>query len=96
MCGNRMARVFVKMYATVRDLSGMGEVQVDASNLAELLEVLVSLTEPGLRRLLSTGAPRPDVLVVLLNGMNVTPIDPSSVELSEGDEVAIFPPVSGG
>ncbi len=91
-----MVRVSVKMYATVREASGMDEVQVDASNLAELLEALVSLAEPGLRELLTTGAPRSDVLVVLLNGRNVTPIDPSSVELSEGDEVAIFPPVFGG
>ncbi|MCJ2532791.1 MAG: MoaD family protein [Candidatus Thermoplasmatota archaeon] len=91
-----MARVSVKMYATVREASGMDEVQVDASNLAELLDALVSLADPGLRRLLSTGAPRSDVLVVLLNGRNITPVDPSSVELSEGDEVAIFPPVSGG
>lgn len=91
-----MVRVSVKMYATIRDASGMDEVQVDASNLAELLEVLVSLAEPGLSELLSTGAPRSDVLVVLLNGMNISPIDPSSVELSEGDEVAIFPPVFGG
>lgn len=91
-----MARVSVKMYATVREASGMDEVQVDASNLAELLDALVSLADPGLRRLLSTGAPRSDVLVVLLNGRNITPIDPSSVELSDGDEVAIFPPVSGG
>ena len=91
-----MVRVSVKMYATVREASGMDEVQVDASNLAELLEALVSLAEPGLTRLLSTGAPRSDVLVVLLNGRNITPMDPSSVELSEGDDVAIFPPVSGG
>lgn len=91
-----MARVSVKMYATVREASGMDEVQVDASNLAELLDALVSLADPGLRRLLSIGAPRSDVLVVLLNGRNITPIDPSSVELSDGDEVAIFPPVSGG
>ncbi len=91
-----MARVSVKMYATVREASGMDEVQVDASNLAELLDALVSLADPGLRRLLSTGAPRSDVLVVLLNGRNITPVDPSSVELSDGDEVAIFPPVSGG
>lgn len=91
-----MVRVSVKMYATVRDASGMDEVQVDASNLAELLEALVRLAEPGLRKLLSTGAPRSDILVVLLNGRNITPLDPSSVELSEGDEVAIFPPVSGG
>ncbi len=91
-----MVCVSVKMYATVREASGIEEVQVDASNLAELLEALVSLAEPDLKRLLNTGAPRSDVLVVLLNGRNITPMDPSSVELSEGDEVAIFPPVSGG
>jgi len=91
-----MVLVSVKMYATVREASGMDEVQVDASNLAELLDALVSLAGPSLGRLLGTGAPRSDVLVVLLNGRNITLMDPSSVELSEGDDVAIFPPVSGG
>jgi MoaD family protein len=91
-----MARVSVKMYATVREASGMGEVQVDAKNLAELLAALGDIAGPALRKLLDVGGLESDLLVVLLNGRNVQLGDSASQALCDGDEVAIFPPVSGG
>jgi molybdopterin synthase sulfur carrier subunit len=91
-----MARVSVRMYATVREASGRDEVSVDASTLAEALGALSGMAAPEFRRLLQSYGLEDGGIVVLVNGMNMSSADPVSVGLSDGDEIAIFPPVSGG
>jgi molybdopterin synthase sulfur carrier subunit len=91
-----MATVTVRMYATVRDAAGMSEVNLEASDLAELLERLSEGSGSILAEFLESHDRTEGGIVILLNGKNVTTSDLASLPLAEGDEVAIFPPVSGG
>jgi len=91
-----MAKVSVRMFATVREAAGRSELKVEADDLAHLLRLLGKSRGPRLSKLLSQLSSGPDRLVVLVNGRNIGRTPHKDVELSDGDEVAIFPPVSGG
>jgi molybdopterin synthase sulfur carrier subunit len=79
-------RVQVKYFASFRDMTGKRE---------ESLEVPEGITVEGLREhvkvLYAKMAGREQVLVAV-NGVFV----PLETVVSEGDDVAFFPPVSGG
>lgn len=92
----RMARVSVSMFATVREAAGVAECEVEASDLDELLRTLGSILGKGVADLVARAERDPDGLVVLLNGKNVPPGSRKHTMLAEEDEVSIFPPVSGG
>ena len=79
-------RVRVRYYASFRDMTGKAE---------EWLEVPDDITVQGIRehvRGLYDKIARKDQVLVAING-SFTPLDRVIVE---GDEVAFFPPVSGG
>ena len=91
-----MARVIVKFYATVREAVGTDCVRAQAESVADLIRVLGDMFGPRFSDLMSSIASDPDSIVVLINGRNPGRTRLLSKALSEGDEVAIFPPVSGG
>lgn len=91
-----MARVIVKMFATVREAAGTDSVQAEAGNVLELLEILKSMFGVRFSRTVSDPGSDPDRIVILINGRNPGRASVLSHTLSDGDEVAIFPPVSGG
>lgn len=91
-----MARVSVRMFATVREAAGVAECEVEASDLDELLRVLGSILGQDVANLVARAERDPDGLVILLNGRNVPPGSRRQTKLAEGDEVSVFPPVSGG
>lgn len=93
--GDRMAKVTVRMYASLREAAGASEIRTSADDLAELLASL-SRRYPSLAKLLERARVERDRIVVLLNGHNIGSSEWTSVKLSDGDEVAFFPPVSGG
>lgn len=84
------------MFATVREAAGVSECQVEASDLDELFRALSRFLGQELADIIARAERDPDGLVVLVNGRNVRIGPRKGVELSEGDEVSIFPPVSGG
>lgn len=92
----RMARVSVKLFATVREAAGVAECEVAASNLDELFDALGGTLGRGVADIIARAEHDPDSLVVLLNGRNVVPGSSERTKLADGDEVSIFPPVSGG
>jgi len=82
-----MIRVRVRLFARLREIVGAGELESElngGATVADLLEALHA-EYPGLTNV----TPR---TVISVNQEFVTPDSP----LSDGDEVAIFPPVSGG
>lgn len=88
-----MTKVKVRMYATVRELAGTSELEVEADTLGELMRVLSLRFGSKFSKLVEAGN-ADDGIVILVNGQNVT-FRPDMM-LGHGDEVCIFPPVSGG
>ena len=75
--------ITVKFFASLREAVGRGEVEVDATR-AE--------TAAGAWRLAAGGKPIPDNVLVAVN-LEYTHLGAS---IRAGDEVAFFPPVTGG
>jgi molybdopterin synthase sulfur carrier subunit len=91
-----MVRVSVRFFASVREAAGLPECDLDASNLKQLIESMKSRFSPALARILDGRERDPDSVVILINGTNIGRAAAGAVRLSDGDEIAIFPPVSGG
>lgn len=90
-----MAHVKVRLFAHIREIVGERELFLNSTTVNGVLDALTSM-KPDLREVLfEDGALRP-YITVLLNGRNINEINGVQSILSEGDEVAIFPPVSGG
>ena len=87
--------VKVKLFANFREVAGAREIQVDASDVEELLRKLSSMYE-GMKELIydENGDVR-DYVQIMVNGVHVRSLG-MKTRLGESDVVAIFPPVSGG
>lgn len=91
-----MATIRVRMFATVREAAGVSETELDASTLSELLESLRTRFGKGMAAALGAKGSEGDRVVVLVNGRNTGAVPMDEVPLRDGDDVAVFPPVSGG
>ncbi len=91
-----MARVKVRMYATVREAAGTAEITLEALNLSEVVDRLEREYGKRMAEMLRDFPNDAERLVVLVNGQNVSGLDAKAVRLRDDDEVSIFPPVSGG
>lgn len=91
-----MARVKVRMFATVREAAGATEVESEASTVKELLKTLVREFGDDMAKAVSGAERSSDGLVILVNGRNVQLTRGRDIILYDGDDVALFPPVSGG
>ncbi|MHA1906330.1 MAG: MoaD family protein [Candidatus Thorarchaeota archaeon] len=93
-----MAKVTVKFFATVREITGIPRIEMDAKDIRELLDKLkdkygrkfvdtVIDNETGdLKRFFSC----------MINGKRIELLNGYESILEEGDAVALFPPVGGG
>jgi len=91
-----MARVTVKMYATVREAAGTPECMAEADTLSDLVESLKKRFGREFSKTVDQAERDPERLVVLVNGENAGFARRGRITLKDGDEVALFPPVSGG
>ena len=91
-----MAKVTVKMFATIREAAATSEIEVEANSLGEVLTVLKTIFGRRMRAILEQAEKDPDRIVVLVNGINVSSRGSAGAILRDGDEVSVFPPVSGG
>jgi molybdopterin synthase sulfur carrier subunit len=87
-----------KLFADLAEVAGGKEIEVGAEpgeTVGEALSKLVA-EHPGLEdRIYEAGELR-EHINVLRNGTNVHTEDGLDTELEAGDELALFPPVSGG
>jgi molybdopterin synthase sulfur carrier subunit len=90
-----MTHIKVRLFANIREIVGERELFLDSTTVNDVLDVLTSMKRDLQDVLFEDGVLRP-YITVLLNGRNINEIDGVKSALSDGDEVAIFPPVSGG
>jgi MoaD family protein len=83
----------IKFFANLRRLTGSKEMQLPAENLRQALERLEG-EFPALGAYLS-GATS-GRLIITINGHPLDPATGLDIPLAETDQVAIFPPISGG
>lgn len=91
-----MAKVSVRLYATLRSLSGSSELHMEADDLSGLERALRARCGRQVGALLGSGSRPFEAVVVLVNGVTLRPDAMCTVTLRDGDEVSLFPPVDGG
>jgi MoaD family protein len=84
------------MFATVREAARASECVVEAATIPELIDSLKKRFGKEFARTVEQAERDPDRLVVLVNGVNAGIARRGCVTLRDGDDVALFPPVSGG
>lgn len=79
----------VKFFASLRELVGIEELELDASSLTTLRDLVTHLrqTHEGCAALFA------DRMVLMAVNQEVVGLD---AEISDADEIAFFPPVTGG
>lgn len=82
-----MARV--RFFAALRDLTGTGTDEIDASTVGELVAAAVERYGEKLEKSLGFSK-------IAVNGQLVSELQGDATTLSSEDEVAFLPPVSGG
>ena len=83
----------VKFYASLRRLTGLKEKTIRAHSLRQVLEAL-EREFPSLGDYLYGG--EGERLIITINGHPLDPANGLDLPLAETDQVAIFPPISGG
>jgi molybdopterin synthase sulfur carrier subunit len=89
--------VLVRIPTPLRSLTrGAAEVQADASNVQDLIDVLES-QYPGLRdRLVENGGELRRFINIYINQEDIRFLQGASTTLKQGDEVSIVPAIAGG
>ena len=93
-----MARVLVKFFATVREVTGVKNIEMDADTIGQLLD---NLQETFGERFTQTVID-PDTgklkqfFSCMINGKRIELLDGYDSKLVDDDAVALFPPVGGG
>jgi len=91
-------KVKVKFFAPFRELFGAYESEVELEGTFDVREILNTLCDSDERRdkiFDQFGELKPYVMI-LKNGQPIQTLGGIQTKLKEGDEIAIFPPVSGG
>ncbi len=94
-----MASVKLKLFANLREAAGESVVMLNGNTVMDVLSNLTG-SYPALQELIfdmSTDGPKlRGYINVFLNGDNIKHMDDLSTILKDGDELGVFPPVSGG
>ncbi len=92
-----MARVRVKYFATLREMTGKREEEIQAKTVRDLLDSLISKYGTKLEKeLFEIGEKIPGYYQIMVNGLNIRAFKNLDTELKDGYVVAILPPVGGG
>ncbi len=90
-----MPKIKVRLFANLREYTGAKELELEAGTVKESLEILCEKF-PGLENMIFKGENIQPYTNVFLNGRNISELNGLGTALSSNDEIAIFPPVSGG
>ncbi len=93
-----MPKVKVKFFATVREVTGIRAIDLEADNIREVLDKLIA--KYG-RKFIDTVINEENMELkrffsCMVNGKRIELLDGYDTKLTEGDAIALFPPVGGG
>ncbi|MFW9933947.1 MAG: ubiquitin-like small modifier protein 1 [Candidatus Thorarchaeota archaeon] len=93
----KKAQVTVRMFTSLRALTGIRETQLKAEDVQEVIDTLSKqFGEKFDKMVLEPDGSLKSYFHVLVNGRHVRLQQGLQTPLSEGDVVAIFPPIGGG
>ncbi|NHI89435.1 MAG: MoaD family protein [Candidatus Thorarchaeota archaeon] len=93
-----MAQVLVKFFATVREVTGVKSLELEAETVKELLQSLVMTYGDKFKDTVideNTGNLK-QFFSCMVNGKRIELLDGYDTVLKDKDSVALFPPVGGG
>lgn len=93
--GETMAKAKLKMYGLFREKCEVEEIELSGRNFLEILESLVQRF-PRLKDLIFDENMKLKENVYLINGRNINLLDGINTTIKEGDNIAIFPIITGG
>jgi molybdopterin synthase sulfur carrier subunit len=93
----KKAQVTVRMFTSLRALTGTRETQLKAEDVQEVIDILSKqFGDKFSKMVLEPDGSLKSYFHVLVNGRHVRLQQGLQTPLSEGDVVAIFPPIGGG
>ncbi|MBN2110320.1 MAG: MoaD/ThiS family protein [Methanosarcinaceae archaeon] len=93
-----MPEIKVRLFANLREKAGESTLMLKGETVQDILLSLIDL-HPSLEELIFERKDQPELrgyISVFLNGNNIKHMDHLGTRLNDGDEMGIFPPVSGG
>ena len=90
-----MPKIRVKFFANFREFTGARELEMNGDTIGEVLQNLC-MKYPGFEKMMFEGENLRPYINIFLNGRNVQDHSGLKTMLHAGDEIALFPPVSGG
>ena len=94
----KLARVLVKFFATVREATGVKNIEIEADNIREVLDSLQGTFGDRFTQTVidpNTGNLK-QFFSCMVNGKRIELLDGYDTKLADDDAVALFPPVGGG
>lgn len=88
----------MKFFATVREVTGVKSIELEAENIRELLQLLVQTYGNKFKDTVlenDTGELK-QFFSCMINGKRIELLDGYDTVLKDADSVALFPPVGGG
>lgn len=91
------AKVVVRLFTSLRALTGVKETKVEAADVRDLIDTLARQFGDQFRQmLLESDGSLKTYFHVLVNGRHVRLLEGLGTRLNDDDVVAIFPPIGGG
>jgi len=91
-----MAKVEVKLYATLQEILGIDTITVEAKDVMDAVKKLVEKYPELKKEIVNEDFSLKDDYIYLVNGRNIAFLQGGDTPLKDGDRITIFPPVGGG
>ncbi len=90
-----MPLIRVKLFANFREFTGTKDIELEGGTVREIIKKFCKKF-PGIEEMIFEGEDIQPYVNIFLNGRNVFESGGLEMRLHQEDEIAIFPPVSGG
>lgn len=90
-----MPKVRIKLFANLKEITNTSKIEMEGEKIRDVLERLCCRFAELSNMIFEGENPRPHINI-FINGRNIHELEGLNTSLHEDDEIAIFPPVSGG